>query len=869
MGKNLKIRIKNTQIAKALKLDGLKDKLAKKGKASKDKDEAKSEEAKAETAESLSNEEKAPPAPKRKVRARSRSAFAEEEQSKQKEQEEKVPSSKESSEEIETQESQPEPASEKKSKEEKIQESPKAKKEAPPPKVKRSPIRMTDLTKPRRTHTPTPEQASRPKLGPTGKHIRDLVPPKPEKPPKENKKETKKDEKKPPRKSAPNEPNQAQADSAKDKGKSNSKMKEYRDVRPRRKMSSPGSFDARDRQGLRTDDEGGWRKKRRNKKQQEHEEIQPDLPTALKIRLPTTVKDLAERMKLKASQLIGKLFMQGIVVTLNECLDDETTVQLLGEEFGCSIEVDTSEEERIRITDKTVREEIEASDSKNLLLRAPVVTFMGHVDHGKTSLIDCIRASNIADGEAGAITQHIGAFRTKTDVGDLTILDTPGHEAFSAMRARGADMTDIVVLVVAGDEGMRQQTEEAIDHAKAAGVTIIVAINKSDKPNFDPEVVYRQLSEKELLPEAWGGTTITVNCSAKTQEGIPELLEMLALQAEVLELRANPQMRARGTVVESEMHRGLGNVASILIQNGTLRIGDAVVFNTLWGRIKTMKNDLGQDILEAGPSTPVEITGLSGLPLAGDEFIVVADEKEAKDIAEARQQEAREKGLALQRRPVNLENLLQEAKGQDKKVLNVVVRADVQGSLEALKTALMKIESEKVNLNIIATGVGQISESDVTLAAASSAMILGFHTDIESHAEPLIKDLNVQVKLHDIIYHAVDEVKNIMTGLLDKVAQEEHRATLEVRATFKASQLGRIAGCFVEDGKIHRNHHVRILREGEEIWKGKIAGLKRLKDDVREVAKGFECGVLLENFNEVQEGDVIEAFEIVYIDQKL
>jgi translation initiation factor IF-2 len=591
-------------------------------------------------------------------------------------------------------------------------------------------------------------------------------------------------------------------------------------------------------------------------------------PKELKVRLPISVKDLAAEMKLKASQLISKLFMKGVVITLNDLLDDETTVQLLGHDFDCEITIDTAEADRVRITDKTIKQEIQDTVPESLLLRPPVAAFMGHVDHGKTSLIDAIRKSNVAAGEAGAITQHIGAFKCHTPVGDLTILDTPGHEAFSAMRARGADVTDIIVLVVAGDEGIRTQTIEAITQAQTANVPIIVAINKSDKPNFNPENVYRQLSDHNLLPETWGGTTITVNCSAITGAGIKELLEMLALQAEILELRANPVTRARGTVIESEMHKGMGSVATVLVQNGTLRLGDAIVFAQHYARVKTMQDEHGRDISEASPSTPVKITGLSGLPEAGSEFIVVANEKEAKEVAEKRS-EGKRYAQQQQMKRAGLDSLLQDKQTIQKKVLNLILRADVQGSVEALKISLQKIQSNKVEINFISSGVGEISESDVQLAAASKATILGFHTQVESHADSLIKKLKVNVKMHDIIYHAVDDVRELMLNLLDKIPQETDTGRAEVKAVFKASQLGVIAGCMIVDGLIKRSHQVRVIRDKQIIWKGAIASLKRVKEDVREVSKGFECGILLQNYNEVKAGDELQAFEITYLTQEL
>ena len=644
-------------------------------------------------------------------------------------------------------------------------------------------------------------------------------------------------------------------------------FKDYREVRSQRKPSQQKSFDARDRMGLRDRDDDRWRKRRKLKGSSGPREDLTIRPKNLHVRLPVSIKDLAVDMKLKASQLISKLFAQGMAVTINDYLDDETTVQLLGQEFQCEITIDTSEEERIKITDKTIKEEISATDPERLILRPPVITFMGHVDHGKTSLIDAIRKSDTAAGEAGAITQHIGAFKCQSDVGDITILDTPGHEAFSAMRERGAEVTDLVVLVIAGDEGMRDQTIEAMNKAIEAKVPIIVAINKSDKPGFNAENIYRELSEHQLLPEAWGGTTITVNCSATTGEGVKELLEMLSLQSEVLELGADPTARARGSVVESAMHKGLGSVATLLVQNGTLRIGDPIVFDVSYAKVKTMHDEHGNELLEAGPSTPIKITGLTGLLEAGSEFIAVSSEREARDIAAVRQQEHKHKLLIKGKR--GLEGLLESKAADKKKVLHVLLRADVQGSLEALRHSLEKIKSDKAELNIVSEGIGQISESDIALAGASGAVILGFHTKVESHAESLIKEKKVVVKLHDIIYHAVDDIKEQMRSLLDKLAQENDTGTAEVKAVFKSSHLGRIAGCQITDGIIKRSHHARLKRGGEILWKGQISSLKREKEDVREVSKGLECGILLQGFNEFEVDDLIEAFEITYLEQEL
>jgi len=651
-----------------------------------------------------------------------------------------------------------------------------------------------------------------------------------------------------------------------DKEKKKGKKKEKKDLKARRFETKRG-FDARARQGLRTDEEERWRKVRRHRrfKKTHKTEIEVVRPSKLKVKLPITIKDLASEMKLKASQLISKLFMQGVVVTLNDSLDDETTVQLLGQEFECAITIDTSEEERLRITDKTIQEEIKEADPSQLKLRPPIITFMGHVDHGKTSLIDAIRKSKLTEQEAGAITQHIGAFSVETDSGDtITILDTPGHEAFTEMRSRGATVTDLVVLVIAGDEGIRDQTIEAIGQAKEAKVPILVAINKSDKSGFDPEKVYRQLTDHELLPEAWGGSVITVNCSAVSKDGIKELLEMIALQSEVLELKANPKARARGTTLESEMHKGMGAVATVLVQNGCLKLGDAIVFGTSFGRVKTMHDEYGKEVKEALPSIAVKITGLSRLAEAGDEFIVVANEKEAKKIANDRAEQYKQRQLQLMKKG-GLESLVKE----EKKTLYVLLRADVQGSLEALEQSLKKIHSKKIDLSIVSSEVGEISESDIQLAAASKAVIIGFHTRIESHAEELIKQLGAKVRLHDIIYHAIDDVKKLMVDELDKLAEEHDIGKAVVKAIFKSSQIGIIAGCEVTEGMIKRSNLIRIVRAGDVIWKGKIASLKRVKDDVKEVSKGVECGIVPERFSDLQIGDVIEAYEITYHEQTL
>jgi translation initiation factor IF-2 len=895
--KKLKIDIKNEQIAKAIDLGSLKDKLAKR-KAHETSPKEK-EPGKKVSKEAKSHEEEIPSRELPKMRARSKSAFADKVEDREPKalpspivEEEEHPHTHEveiiEEEGLSIEQEEEEVVA---SFEEPIQEVPEVTpvvnfEEKPPVEVKTAP--SSPPPKPAQTE-PKTQQDPWVKLGPTGRHIKDLLPPKREVKPQPQQKTP------PPRQGAasPRQPASTAkpaastpAERAKSKGKETkdffgtsdlleedakkakaAKFKEFRDLKPRR--NEPQRFDARDRQGLRSgEDEYTHRKQRGAKVKPLMEEVTVR-PTQLSVRVPISIKDLASAMKLKASELIAKLFLQGIVVTINSMLDDETTIQLLGHELGCEIAIDTSEEERIRITDQSIKDEIQRSPREDLVSRAPVVAFMGHVDHGKTSLIDAIRKSNRAAGEAGAITQHIGAFRCHTPVGDITVLDTPGHEAFSAMRERGAEATDIVTLVVAGDEGMRQQTLEAMEHAKTAKVTIIVAINKSDKPNFNPENVYRQLAEHELLPEKWGGQTITVNCSAVTGEGIQPLLEMLALQAEVLELKANPKSRARGTVLESEMHKGLGAVATILVQNGTLRLGDAIVCDQFWGRIKTMHDEYNQDLVEAGPSTPVSITGLSGLPEAGQEFVVVKNEREAREIADVRMIGKKQKSQQ-QVKLLTIENMFEGASEPiQKKIFNIILRADVQGSLEALKTSLNKIESKKVELNIIFAGIGEISESDVQLAATSKATILGFHTRAESHADSMIKNMGVQVRLHDIIYHAVDDIKACMAAILDKLPIETDKGKAEVKAIFKSSHSGVIAGCMVIEGTINRNNHIRVNRGGQIIWKGPISSLKRVKEDVREVQKGFECGIVLSGFTGVQEKDILEAYEVTYVAQEL
>ena len=612
-----------------------------------------------------------------------------------------------------------------------------------------------------------------------------------------------------------------------------------------------------------------WIRRRNSKNKLNRSTEDTQRPSEISVQLPISIKDLAAQMKLKATELIQKLFLQGMPITINDELDDVTTVELIGNEFDCQISIDTRREERLLVTDKSIETEIKETKTEDLRLRPPVVTVMGHVDHGKTSIIDSFRKSNLTAGEAGAITQHIGAFVCHTSHGSFSVLDTPGHEAFSAIRSRGANATDIVVLVIAGDEGMKRQTEEAIIAAQTAKVPIIVAINKCDKPGFNTENIYRQLADKNLLPEAWGGEVITVNCSAKTGEGIEQLGEMIAIQTEVLELKANPNFRARGTVLESELHRGLGPTATLLIQNGTLKLGDAILFQYDSGRIKTMHDEFGNNLEVAPPSTPVKVTGLSGVPPAGNEFIVVENEKEARKIADERRGAHKRKMLRLSRAK-NMDTLFSNHKeAMEKKVLNVILKADVGGSLEAVKDAILNIPTDKVIVNFVSTDVGQISESDIELAEASKAIILGFHIKVESYAESMIKSKKIKIVQHDVIYHLIDEVTLIMKKLLDKVRTEEEVASAKVLTTFKSSHLGIIAGCIVNEGVIKRSHYAKLERKGEIIWEGNVSSLKRHNDDVKEVKKDLECGVLLQGFSKVLEGDIIHFFEITYIEQEL
>jgi len=576
---------------------------------------------------------------------------------------------------------------------------------------------------------------------------------------------------------------------------------------------------------------------------------------------PLTVRELAERMGLTGAELIKSLIRLGIVASLNQVLDPESA-RVAVEEMGVKVLTGTpraaGEEGEGAAGERPPAEE----EGEALEPRPPVVTVMGHVDHGKTSLLDAIRKTNVTAGEAGGITQHIGASTVEWRGKKIVFLDTPGHEAFTAMRARGAQVTDIAVLVVAADDGVMPQTLEAIDHARAAKVPIIVALNKMDKPNALPDRVKKQLAEKGLTPEEWGGDTIVVPVSAKERTGIDELLDMIILVAEMAELRADPRRRAKGIVIETRLDKGLGPVATVLVQNGTLRVGDPVVAGTAFGRIRAMVDDKGERVEEAGPSTPVEVTGLDELPEAGDVFQVLADEKMAREIAAQRDLKRREREMGGTRAPVSLAELFEQAKEGERKQVNLVLKADVQGSLEALRQSFEKLEEPDIGINIIHTGVGGVSENDVMLASASGAIIIAFNVTPDAGARQAAERQKVDIRTYRVIYDAINDVKAAVKGLRAPTYREVVHGHAEVRQLFRIPKVGIVAGCYVTDGKIARKNRLRVVRDGVIVHEGAIASLKHVKDDVRDVSAGFECGIGLENFQDIKEGDILEAFSI-------
>jgi len=600
----------------------------------------------------------------------------------------------------------------------------------------------------------------------------------------------------------------------------------------------------------------GKRKQHRAERSSDGKKTEITTPKAIKriikISETITVGELAKRMGIKANDLIRALMKMGMMATINHPLDVDTAI-LLANEFGYEIEnvaVDL---------DEILESEPDAPES--LETRSPVVTIMGHVDHGKTSLLDAIREANVIAGEAGGITQHIGAYDVELNGRKITFLDTPGHEAFTAMRARGAKVTDIVILVVAADDGVMPQTKEAINHSKAAGVPIIVAINKIDKPDANSERVKRELSEQGLVSEEWGGDTTMVEVSAKQRLNLDGLLEMILLQADVMDLKANPNKAAKGTVVEGKLDKGRGPVATVLVQDGTLKTGDYCVVGIHSGRVRAMQNDRGGKVLEAGPSMPVELIGLSGVPDAGDVFVAMKDERQAKEIATLRQ--IKQRGLELAKHSkLSLEDLYTKIQAGEVKDLNVIVKGDVQGSVEAVGESLRKLSTAAVRLNVMHSAVGAVNETDVNLASASNAIIIGFNVRPEVKAQALAEKEGVDIRLYSIIYNAVDDVKKAMEGLLSPIFKEKYLGRAEVREVYSVPKIGNVAGCYVQDGKVIRNAQVRLLRDNIVVYEGKMSSLRRFKDDVKEAASGYECGIGLENYNDIKQGDIIEAFEM-------
>ena len=611
---------------------------------------------------------------------------------------------------------------------------------------------------------------------------------------------------------------------------------------------------------------GGQNRNRKGKQQRPANPMPPmpkrekELPSKITFTDSLTVAELAKKLGREPSEIIKKLFMLGVMATINQELDKDA-IELVCAEYDVEVE----EEILVDKTDLEIYFEPEVEEQKEE--RPPVVTIMGHVDHGKTTLLDSIRHTKVTAGEAGGITQHIGAYQVVENGKKITFLDTPGHAAFTTMRARGAKVTDLAIIVVAADDGVMPQTVEAINHAKAAEVPIIIAVNKMDKPSANPDRVMQELTEHGLVPEAWGGDTIFVPISALQGEGIDQLLEMILLVSEVGELKANPNRRAIGTVIEAELDKGRGSVATLLVQDGTLNVGDPIVVGNTYGRVRAMVSDIGRRVKDAGPSTPVEITGLNDVPQAGDRFVVFEDEKTARQIGETRSASALQEQRSEKNR-VTLDNLFDQLKQGEMKELNLIVKADVQGAVEAMAASLMKIDVEGVNVKIIHTGAGAITESDISLAAASNAIVIGFNVRPDVNAKRAAEAEGVDIRLHRIIYKVIEEIESAMKGLLDPEFEEKVIGQAEVRSTFKVSKVGTIAGSYVTEGKITRDSGVRVIREGIVVFEGEIDTLKRFKDDAKEVAKGYECGITIKNFNDVKEMDIIEAFVMEEIKRK-
>lgn len=602
------------------------------------------------------------------------------------------------------------------------------------------------------------------------------------------------------------------------------------------------------------------KKQKEQVKMEEPVKQEKELPKKITYTDSLTVAELAKKLHREPAEIIKKLMMLGVMATINQELDKDA-IELICSDYGVEVE------EKVSVDLTDLDSFIEPDNPEDLVERPPVVTIMGHVDHGKTTLLDAIRQSKVAEQEAGGITQHIGAYQVDVDGKKITFIDTPGHAAFTSMRARGAKVTDITILVVAADDGVKPQTVEALNHAKAAEVPIIVAVNKIDKPSASPEKVMQELTEYGLIPEDWGGDTIFVPISALKREGIDQLLEMILLVAEMEELKANPNRKAYGTVIESKLDKGRGPVATLLVQNGTLKIGDPIVAGTTYGRVRAMVNDLGKRVKEAGPSMPVEITGLNEVPEAGDKFVIFDDEKTARQVGEARKEKALEESRVETSR-VSLDTLFEQMKEGEMKELNVIIKADVQGTVEALSSSLQKIDVEGVKVNIIHTAVGGISESDILLAKASNAIIIGFNVRPNANAKKLAEEEKVDIRLYNVIYKAIEEIEAAMKGLLEPEYREKVIGQVEVRQIFKVSKVGTIAGSYVTEGKVTRDSSVRIIRDGIVIYEGEIDSLKRFKDDVREVAQGYECGITIKNFNDIKEGDIFEVYVMEEVAQQ-
>ena len=636
-----------------------------------------------------------------------------------------------------------------------------------------------------------------------------------------------------------------------------------KDKEKEREREEKKTQDRRNGQGGNRPNQGRFQKSRLPKALQKPARPQPKeekKEVVKEITLPEkmTIRELAEKMKMQPAVIVKKLFMEGTMVTVNHEIDFEKA-----QEIALDYDIIAEQEEKVDVIEELLKEEEE--DPKDLVPRPPVVCVMGHVDHGKTSLLDAIRKTNVTDREAGGITQHIGAYVVSIKGQKITFLDTPGHEAFTAMRMRGANSTDIAVLVVAADDGVMPQTVEAINHAKAAGVEIIVAINKVDKPSANIERVKQELSEYELIPEDWGGSTIFVPVSAKTHEGIEDLLEMILLTSEVCELKANPNRKARGLVIEAQLDKGKGPVATILVQKGTLHVGDFIAAGASSGKVRAMMDDKGRRVKTAGPSTPVEILGLSDVPNAGEVLVATENDKEAKNFAATFISENKNRLLEETKAKMSLDDLFNQIQEGNLKELNIIVKADVQGSVEAVKQSLVKLSNDEVVVKIIHGGVGAINESDVTLASASNAIIIGFNVRPDATAKATAEQEGVDLRLYRVIYQAIEDVEAAMKGMLDPVFEEKVIGHAEVRQIFKASGVGDIAGSYVLDGVFQRGCTVRISREGKQIFEGPLASLKRFKDDVKEVKAGYECGLVFEGFNDIQELDQVEAYIMVEV----